>query len=360
MGFIEEELKNRKLPELTVYQDGSDVENADGWKKRREEIKKILQESYAGYAPDFKLDVEEKLVSEDPNGYGGKVQVYTYDLRIRSPFNYTSFQYKLAVPKHADRPPVFLNFSFTPQIADGLGEEITDCGFAVANIYYEDITADKNDDYMTGAGRFCRRNPHDSWGKIAIWAWGGSRVTDRLVLRDDIDIRRIAVVGHSRLGKTALWCGAMDERFSMVAANDSGGGGAAIFRGKTGELVKDLAGTGSKLWFCGNFYRYAGRESEMPFDQHFVLALVAPRNLYISSASQDDWADPKSEFLACAAASPVYELLGYRGLVSPDRYPEENECFHEGKIGYHLRKGTHYMGRYDWHKIMEYRQKHNV
>lgn len=320
----------------------------------------MLQEQYAGYAPSFKLELEEKLIYEEPNGYGGKVHIYHYDLQIRSPFNYVSFQYQLAIPKHTDKPPVFLNFSFTPQIADGLGEEITDSGYAIANIYYEDITADKNDNHMTGASRFCRRNPYNSWGKIAVWAWGGSRVMDCLVKRDDIDTGRIAIAGHSRLGKTALWCGALDERFSLVIANNSGGGGAAIFRGKTGERIKDMANPASRLWFCGNFYQYAEKEQEMPFDQHFVLALVAPRNLYVSSASLDDWADPKSEFLACVAASPVYKLLGYQGLSCPDKYPGENQFFHDGNIGYHMRQGTHYMGRYDWQKIMEYRKKHNV
>jgi len=360
MGFLNDELKKRKLPEVLLLRDGTRVRDETAWRKRRQEIAEILQQQFAGYAPGFKLELEERLIADDPNGYGGKAHIYHYDLRILSPFNYTSFGYRLAIPKHVEKPPVFLNYSFTPWIADGLGEEITDCGYAIANVYYEDITADKNDNHMTGASRFCRRNPYDSWGKVAIWAWGGSRVLDCLLKRDDIDKNRIAVVGHSRLGKTALWCGALDERFSMVISNDSGAGGAALFRGKTGERIKNLANPGSRLWFCGNFYQYADRDDELPFDQHFVLALVAPRNLYVCSASQDDWADPASEFLSCVAASPVYELLGYQGLVCPDGYPGENQCFHDGKIGYHLRKGTHHMGRFDWQKIIEYRNKHNV
>jgi hypothetical protein len=152
----------------------------------------------------------------------------------------------------------------------------------------------------------------------------------------------------------------MDERFSLVAANDSGGGGAALFRGKTGEKIENLANKGSNCWFCGNFFEYVRREEELPFDMHYLLSLVAPRHLYISSATKDQWADPMSEFLACVATDPVYSLLGERGLVTADQFPEENAFLHEGKIGYHLRVGTHYLSRFDWQKLMEYRSKHNV
>ena len=154
--------------------------------------------------------------------------------------------------------------------------------------------------------------------------------------------------------------GAMDARYSLTISNDSDAGGIALYRGKTGERIENLAGKESRFWFCGNLMNYINKEEELPFDSHYLAALIAPRHLYVASADQDDWADPRSEFLACAAASEAYESYGVSGLVTPDRYPEPGECLHEGRIGYHLRKGTHYLGRFDWHRFMEYRKKHDI
>jgi len=358
--MIKEELIKRTLPDVLRCNDGSGCTSKEQWLERRKEIRDLLCSCFGGYSPSFPTTVEGAVLKEDADSYGGKAVTYELEIRSRSPFAYFAFPCKLTVPKAVNKPSVFVYLAFTPTIADGLGEEILDQGFAIASVYYQDIAADREDDFLSGAGRFCSRNRFDSWGKLGMWAWGASRIMDYLQTLEFIDRDRIAVFGFSRLGKAALWCGAMDERFSLVGANDSGGGGAALFRGKTGERIKNLENKGSNCWFCGNFFEYSGREEELPFDMHFLLSLIAPRNLYISSASKDEWADPVSEFLACAATDPVYSLLGECGLVTEDRYPEEYECLQEGKIGYHLRAGTHYLSRYDWQKLMEYRRKHNV
>ncbi|MDY3920349.1 MAG: hypothetical protein SOZ59_15380 [Candidatus Limivivens sp.] len=352
--MLQEELDRRKIPKIGFSREAGERE------KQREKIRQLLKREFYGFEPDFPLTDESEIVRTEEDSFGGKGTTYEIAVRVRSPFAYISFLATLTVPKGICRPPAFLCYTFTPAIADGLGEEILDNGYAVASLYYEGIAPDKEDQFANGAGSFCRRNPFDSWGKIAIWAWAGSRLLDVLLKLDWLDERRIAVVGHSRLGKTALFAGAMDERFSLVISNDSGAGGIALLRGKTGEKIENLAQKGSRFWFCGNMEKYAGKEEELPFDAHFLAGLVAPRYLYVASASEDDWADPWSEFLSCAAAGEAYESYGLTGLVSPDRRPEPGDAFHEGRIGYHLRRGTHYLGRDDWRQFFAYRERHQI
>jgi hypothetical protein len=352
--MLQEELQRRGIPKIGLPSD------EEGKQKRREEIRTLLKREFYGFEPGFTLKDESVILRTEQDSFGGKGTTYEIEMRISSPFAYTAFPVTLTLPKGIEKPPVFLCYTFTPAIADGLGEEILDHGYAVASLYYEGIAPDKEDQFSNGAAAFCRRNPYDSWGKIAVWAWAGSRVMDYIETSGMCDETRVAVVGHSRLGKTALLAGALDERFSLVISNDSGAGGIALLRGKTGEKVENLAGRGSRFWFCGNMMKYVGKEETLSFDAHFLAGLVAPRHLYVASATQDAWADPASEFLSCVAAQEAYESYGLQGLVCPDRYPGVGEAFHEGRIGYHLRPGTHYMGRDDWKQFFAYRKKHGV
>ena len=162
------------------------------------------------------------------------------------------------------------------------------------------------------------------------------------------------VVGHSRLGKTALWAGAGDERFAMVVSNESGCGGAALERRNFGETVRRIT-TVFPHWFCPNFAGWAGRAPEMPFDQHVLLAMTAPRPLYVASAAEDLWADPRGEFLAAVAAAPAWELFGKEGLGTAD-FPAPDAPV-GGSIGYHVRSGAHDLLAWDWERFADFAEK---
>src|SRR5262249_5088399 len=237
-------------------------------------------------------------------------------------------------------------------------EEIIGRGFATAVFQTNDVDPDRKDDASRAAGVRGQwpagggTEGTDAWATLGAWAWGASRVLDYLVTLPEIDPARVAVLGHSRGGKTALWAGAQDERFALVVSNDSGCGGAALSRRDFGETVEAI-NRGFPHWFCGNFKRFDGRGAELPVDQHQLLALIAPRAVYVASADGDFWADQRGEFLALAQASPVYALYGHEGFKPTDMPPLDSPRV-RGRMGYHIRQGNHNLTPYDWQQFMTF------
>jgi hypothetical protein len=383
------------LPDPLVMNNGDRVRDARTWtEKRRPEILEMYRSQVFGRVPAGAPVVAFRVDSIDAQALGGRAVRKLVTITFGREPEARSARMLLYLPAGSKRPaPVFLGLSFAPlqtvsadpgvpiegqwernpdtkQIARVVPagssrgssasrwqlEMVLQHGYGLAVIYYGDVEPDFADGMRLGVrglpAGIGRPGPApDEWGAISAWAWALSRAMDYLGTDRDVDSKRVAVIGHSRLGKTALWAGGQDPRFSMVVSNDSGEGGAAISRRTFGERTRDL-NTAFPHWFCGNFKQYNGREAEMPFDAHFLLALVAPRALYVASAEEDLWADPRGEFLAAVRVGPVYELLGKKGLGT-DAVPEVNHPVGDS-VRYHVRTGKHDITAYDWEQYLRF------
>jgi hypothetical protein len=235
-------------------------------------------------------------------------------------------------------------------------------GIGVATVYYGDIDPDFQGGIPYGARSLYLKPGQtepapDEWGAIAAWAWGLSRAMDYLETDKEVDAKRVAILGVSRLGKTVLWAGARDERFAMVIASCSGEGGAALSRRNYGETIKHLTEpTRYPYQFCANYRKYADQVDRFPVDAHMLIALIAPRPVLLQTGDTDVWSDPKGEFLAAVAAGPVYRLLGKPGLDTDQMPQAGHPILHT--LGYAMHAGGHGTIPSDWDLFLKFMQMH--
>lgn len=328
----------------------------------RAEILTLLQREEYGFLPSAPESVSATVERVDRRFCAGRADLQTLSLHCRAAWGEFTFPVYYVCPKAAKKPtPCFIHINFRDLIPDQYQptEELVDEGYATLTFCYQDVSSD-NGDFTNGLAGVLYPDGTRSeraCGKIGLWAWAACAVMDYAQTLPELDHDRICVVGHSRLGKTALLAGAMDPRFFCAFSNDSGCSGAALSRENTGETIRAITDR-FPYWFNETYQAYAENEQALPFDQHFLLAANAAHLVYVASAAGDLWACPKNEYLSCVAASEYYRQSGRAGFVHPDRLPTVGEALHEGDIGYHLRAGEHYLSREDWHRYLEFLKKH--
>ena len=322
----------------------------------KEELVDILLKEEYGFLPKAPSSISAEMVSETKTFCAGFAPLVEYSLKCETENGEFSFPVNFVCPISEKPLPCFIliNFESGAPTKYHPAEEIADNGFAVLSFNYKDVTSD-DDDFTNGLAGVVFKNgrgPEDC-GKIGLWSWAALRVFEFALTLPQIDPKKICVVGHSRLGKTALLTGALEERLFAAISNCSGSCGAALSKDKKGEdiaFITDRFG----YWFKESFKDYAGKDNELPFDQHYLIAANIPHYVYVGSGAGDIWADPNAELLGCVAASEYYEKHLSKGFIFNEDQVSENCCFHEGNICYHRRPGKHYFSRKDWHNYMEF------
>jgi hypothetical protein len=388
------------LPDALLLANGQKVADAATWKsKRRPELIALYEDNVYGHSAPVPKGVRYVVRDNTPGALEGLATRKQIGVLLNGREDGPRIELLIYIPtKHTGRVPAFLGLNFsgnetvnadpailqarpvTP-LAPGASppprgssasswavESIVGKGFALATAFYGDIEPDRVDGRKNGVrGTFAidgkvltpgtAPQVPGEWGAIGAWAWGLSRALDYLGTDPDIDATRVAVMGHSRLGKAAVWAGARDERFAMVISVQSGEGGVAITRRQFGETIARI-NTRFPHWFCDRYKTYNGREDALPVDAHELVALVAPRPMYVSSATEDLWSDPRGEFLAAVNADPVYRLLGTDGFGVTEMPPPDRSV---GKtVAYHNRTGKHSVTSADWEHYLNFASRHLV
>lgn len=356
---IKKELLSRNLPDLFTMNCGAPVTESNV-SERRSEMLEILQNEIYGIMPKAPDEISFTVLEvEDKRCCAGKAIFKKVNIAFCVSGGHFDFDVKIMLPKNVEKPPFVVIANFRENLPDEYipAEELIDKGIGFGVFCYKtDITTDDNDFSDKLAGVFYpdgNRRAKTDCGKIALWAYCESRVLDYVLENESVDVTRISSAGHSRLGKTALVAAAFDERFTHAYSNDSGCSGAAITRNKDGENVEYITRV-FPFWFCEKYKEYADKENTMPFDQHFLLACIAPRKVYIASAVEDTWADPFSEYLSCCAAGDFWKLYGKSGYPYENIVPEPQMSICGENIGYHIRHGVHYWSRTDWNLFLDF------
>jgi hypothetical protein len=393
VNYTEAKVGQYTLPEVLKLADGSPVRDAATWfEKRRPEIVRLFEENQYGRSPGRPADMTFEVFEKATPAFQGKAirrQVTIYFSKDKAG---PKMDLLIYLPAGAGKPvPLLLNLGFganntavndpnvkvgtmwdrkqnqrVPATRPGFGGlnvlPVLEKGFGIATFNYTDVDPDALGAVAYGVRKLYLKEGQtepapDEWGSIAAWAWGLSRAIDYFETDKDVDAKRIAIMGVSRLGKTVLWAGAHDTRVALVIASCSGEGGAALSRRDYGETIKHLvAPTRFPYQFCANYAKWADKVNEFPVDAHLLVALIAPRPVLLQTGYTDKWSDPYGEFLAAVAAGPVYKLLGKQGLDTDKMPPAGEPILHT--IGFYMHLGGHGSAPADWPVFLKFMQMH--
>lgn len=386
------------LPDPLRMFNGLPVTSLEQWQEeRRPELMSLFEHYMYGKAPSSPENFSFVIEDIDYNSLGGKATRKIVTLKF-GPDTTPPISLLVVVPNNTKRPsPVFLGLSaagnhallddplipltkawiknsyFTDtndnrahdsqrgtRIETWQIEKAIDRGYGIVTMYAGEISPDFDGGYLDGVHKSYftegQEQPQpDEWGVLAAWAWGIQRGVDYIIQDEDLDSDAIIVTGHSRRGKAALLAGALDERIAIVIPHQAGCGGTSPSRSDVGESV-EVINTNFPHWFNGNFKKFNDKVERLPFDQHSLLALVAPRQLLLTNATEDTWADPKGQFDMLKAINPVYNLYGKKGIEVTD-FPMENDLV-DSEVGYFIRPGKHSMGASDWDVWLNFCDKH--
>jgi hypothetical protein len=379
------------LPDILQSVSGKKIKTSKDWERNRADLLNLFEENMFGKTPILNLKQHFEIQKINNNALNGtaiqkQVSIVFDDYPALSPINIL-----LYLPKNVKKPAVFFGLNFegnhslttdsevfitknwvndfqrnpliinqnrateasrgTAIVETWPFEKIVEAGFAVATVFHGDIEADKPDGWKESIRNLDGISREKSWSTMGAWAWGLSRIVDYLESDVDINAKKLIVIGHSRMGKAAIWAAAQDQRIAALISNESGEGGAALTKREFGETTERI-NNHFPHWFTENYKKFNKNSVALPFDQHQLLGLIAPRPIYVSSAEGDQWSDPTGEFLSLKFANPIYNLYKKPLLVETTRPPVNQPIGSYNR--YHYRTGKHDMNDYDWEQYLRF------
>jgi hypothetical protein len=360
INYDEAKIPHYDLPPLLLSAEGKPITTPDEWRNiRRPQIMSMFSNLVYGRVPKAKFPVTTKhrVLKNNEEYLGGKATHREVLIEFSNENARCSITVQMVIPNEADKPvPALMKLG-----SGGPVEEWIDRGYAAIGISQDKFVGHNEISFERSIHRLFFNKGQSfpkarEWGVLSAIAWGHSRVLDYLETDDDIDATRVAIMGHSKTGKAALWTAAQDERFALAISAQSGCAGAALWRRRSGETLQKMV-TRFPYWLCRNAWKFVNQEDDLPVDQHMLLALVAPRPVYVASGIEDTWADPRGEYASAYHASEVYRLLGKKGLTS-EQLPTLGKAILDSDVGYHVREGAHSVEPYDWQMFMDFCDRH--
>lgn len=380
VNYDEERLPKYDLPPALVTSDGQKVTTADQWfNVRRPEILSLFSNLVYGRVPGAanELEVTYEVAAEDTEFMDGMATRKDVRIILSNGEKSKEIYFLVFVPNGVEKPvPAFLKHSFNNTKSRDFDPSSTrkghlrngwpvgkmfEAGFGFCAVYQQDLVRHNEVEFLNSIHGLTYPEGQSfpkahEWGVLATCAFGAMKAMDYLETDNDIDHTKIAIMGHSKMGKAALWTAAQDERIAVAISAQSGCAGAALWRRKSGETLKKMV-TRFPYWLCRNAWKFVEQEDDLPVDQHLLLACIAPRAVYVHSSTEDTWADPRGEYASAYHASEVYRFLGEKALTSPE-LPEIRKPIIESKVGYHIREGGHSIEMYDWERFIEFAEFH--